>query len=107
MSTVVYWAAPLADLGRAGDSGRGASRTSRMRRCESQKIGGVAHNDDTPPGPGLRSDGHLRDLRQAPGFEVDVSPIDTEQRSYFFQFAACTHMPQRLLMLSCCFVEEG
>jgi hypothetical protein len=39
--------------------------------------------------------------------DIDIaSGLDTEQRSYFFQLPACTHMPQRLLMLSCCFVEE-
>ena len=39
--------------------------------------------------------------------DIDISSgLDTEQRSYFFQFPACIQVPQRLLMLSCCFVEE-
>ncbi len=29
-----------------------------------------------------------------------------QQRSHFLQFAACIQVPQCLLMLSCCFVEE-
>jgi hypothetical protein len=57
--------------------------------------------------PGFAAMDTFGALRQAPEVELNISPqSDTKQHSYFSQFPACTHMPQRLLMLSCCFVEE-